>query len=155
MGDSVSEATRRLRQELYSLLDRVVVIRLSDGSRYEGKLKGIDVDGLTLHVVLEDVRDSSGNEIPKVFISGSRISEIILKEKAVFNAKEFAAYVVDRLKVRPDAVKIDEILNAVRFLDRYVVSEKGVEGSGPFAEKLYSVWQEYMESKSKPRTSVS
>ncbi|MEM4775377.1 MAG: hypothetical protein QW489_03340, partial [Sulfolobales archaeon] len=106
----MSEATRRLRQELYSLLDRIVVIRLSDGSRYEGKLKGIDIDGLTLHAVLEDVRDSSGNEIPKVFISGSRISEIILKEKAVFNAKEFAAYVVDRLKVRPDAVKIDEIL---------------------------------------------
>ncbi|MCX8185181.1 MAG: Lsm family RNA-binding protein [Sulfolobales archaeon] len=151
----MSEATRRLRQELYSLLDHVILVRLSDGTRYEGRLKGIDVDGLTLHLVLEDVRDSSGSELPKVFVSGSRISEIILKEKAVFNAKEFAAYAVDRLKVRPDAVKVDEISNVVRFLDRYVVSEKGVEGSGPFAEKLYSVWQEYLESKSKPRTSGS
>lgn len=151
----MSEATRRLRQELYSLLDHVVVVRLSDGTKYEGRLKGIDVDGLTLHLVLEDVRDASGNEVPKVFISGGRISEIILKEKALFNAREFASYVVDRLKVRPDAVRVDEVLNVVRFLDRYVVSEKGVEGSGPFAEKLYSVWQEYMESKSKQRTSGS
>jgi len=70
----------------------------------------------------------------------------------VFNAKEFAAYAIERLKVRADSVKVDEILNVVRFLDRYVVSERGVEGSGSFAEKLYSVWQEYMESKSKPRT---
>ncbi len=151
----MSEATRRLRQELYSLLDHVVVVKLSDGTKYEGRLKGLDVDGLTLHMVLEDVRDPGGNELPKVFISGGRVSEIILKEKAVFNAKEFAAYVVERLKVRPDAVKVDEILNAVRFLDRYVVSERGVEGSGPFAEKLYSVWQEYMESKSRARTSSS
>ncbi len=149
----MSEATRRLRQELYSLLDHVVVVKLSDGTKYEGRLKGLDVDGLTLHMVLEDARDQSGSELPKVFISGGRVSEIILKERALFNAKEFAAYVIERLKVRPDAVRVDEILNVVRLLDRYVVSERGVEGSGPFAEKLYSVWQEYMESKSKPRTS--
>ncbi len=148
----MSEATRRLRQELYSLLDRVVEVRLSDGTKYEGKLRGIDVDGLTLHIVLESARDSNGREFPKVFISGSRLSEILLKEVAVFNAKEFAAYAIERLKVRADSVRVDEILNVVRFLDRYVVSERGVEGSGPFAEKLYSVWQEYMESKSKART---
>ncbi len=151
----MSEATRRLRQELSSLLDRQVMIKLSDGSRYEGRLKGIDADGLTLHLVLEDARDSSGNEIPKVFISGSHVSEIVLKERAAFNAKEFASYAIERLKVRPDNVKVDEVLNVVRFLDRYVASEKGIEGSGPFAEKLYSVWQEYMEGKSKPRTSGS
>ncbi len=148
----MSEATRRLRQELYSLLDHVVEVRLSDGTRYEGKLRGIDVDGLTLHIVLESARDPSGREFPKVFVSGSRLSEILLKEVAVFNAKEFAAYAIERLKIRADSVKVDEILNVVRFLDRYVVSERGVEGSGSFAEKLYSVWQEYMESKSKPRT---
>jgi|YelNatPaOPRAMG01_1025707.scaffolds.fasta_scaffold08449_3 small nuclear ribonucleoprotein (snRNP)-like protein len=151
----MSEATRRLRQELSSLLDRQVMVKLSDGSRYEGKLKGIDADGLTLHLVLEDVRDAGGNEVPKVFISGSHVLEIVIKERAAFNAREFASYVIERLKVRPDTVKVDEALNAVRLLDRYVVSEKGVEGSGPFAEKLYSVWQEYMEGKYKPRTSGS
>lgn len=151
----MSEATRRLRQELSSLLERQVMVKLSDGSRYEGKLKGIDVDGLTLHLVLEDARDSGGNEVPKVFISGNHISEIILKERTTFNAKEFASYVIERLKIRPDNVKVDEFLNVVRISDRYVVGEKGVEGSGPFAEKLYSVWQEYMEGKSKPRTSGS
>ncbi|MEM0473051.1 MAG: Lsm family RNA-binding protein [Sulfolobales archaeon] len=37
-------------------------------------------------------------------------------------------------------------------LDRYRVSENGVEGSGALANKIFDIWQEYMEGKKSKRS---
>ncbi|HDN75814.1 MAG TPA: hypothetical protein ENG05_01645, partial [Acidilobales archaeon] len=133
---------------LANLIDSTVLVKLVDGSMYEGKLVGIDLgDRLTLHLLLEDAKTRDGKVFYKVFIHGSRISEIICMEKPLFDPEEFAQYIQQRLSLPPGTVRVIKEARSVYVYDRYKITENGVEGAGGLASKLYSLWQEYMEQK--------
>ena len=69
---SVQRAVKNLITELANLVDNNIIVKLVDGSTYEGKLVGIDIsDRLALHLVLENARSSNGKTYYKVFINGS------------------------------------------------------------------------------------
>lgn len=145
---SVQRAIRNLITELANLIDTTVLVKLIDGYTYEGRLIGIDLgDRLTLHLLLEDAKGSDGKTYYKVFIHGSRISEIISVEKPLFNPEEFAQYVQQKLSLPPGSVRVIKEAKTVFVYDRYKITENGVEGAGGLANKLYSLWQEYMERK--------
>ncbi|RLG77440.1 MAG: ribonucleoprotein [Thermoprotei archaeon] len=147
---SIQNAVKNLITELVGMLDSKVIVKLVDGTYYEGRLRGIDVgDRLTLHLILEDAKSSDGNIYHKVFISGLRVSEIISVEKPLFDPEEFAALVQQKLNLPPGTIKVFKEAKMVIVYDRYKITENGVEGAGGLASKLYSVWQEYMEEKKK------
>jgi len=66
----------------------------------------------------------------------------------LFDPKEFAEYVIKRLNLRRDSVKVIPEANAVQIY-RIKVSEKGVEGSGAMAQTIYEVFEEYMKKRRK------
>ncbi len=145
---SVQRALKNLIMELANLVDSKVIVKLVDGTTYEGKLIGIDIgDRLSLHLILEDARSSKGETYYKVFISGSRVSEIICVEKPLFDPEEFANLIQRKLSLPPGTVRVIKEAKTVLVYDRYKITENGVEGAGGLANKLYSIWQEYMESK--------
>lgn len=147
---SMQSAIRNLITELVGLVGNTVKVKLVDGTVYEGKLLGIDVgDRLTLHLVLENAKTTDGETFYKVFINGSRISEIIAAQRPVFDPEEFAKFVSTKLNLPPGTIRVIKEAKTVIVYDRYRISENGVEGSGGLASKLYSLWEEYMETRKK------
>ncbi len=143
---SVSNATRRLIVELTELLDKKVIVITASGRSYEGLLKGFDHP--SLNIVLVNALDDKGKKYPKVVISGTQVSEILGVEVPLFDPKEFARIVEPYF---PKLVRVHEDIGAVIIAERIKVTENGVEGSGPLAEKVRSLFEEYMERKRKER----
>ncbi len=147
---SVQSAIRNLISEIAGLVGNVVKVKLVDGTTYEGKLVGIDVgDRLTLHLLLENAKASTGESYYKVFINGGRVSEIISVQRPEFDPEEFAEFITSKLSLPPGTVRVLKEAKTVLVYDRYKITENGVEGSGGMASKLYSLWEEYMESRKK------
>jgi len=141
----MSYGIRSVAGELTKLIDKKVIVRLVDGKSYSGKL--ISFDPTSLHIVLGDVESSDGLRLHRVIISGSRVSELLVQEQPIFNAEEFASLVISKLGLRPDVVKVLSDTNSVIIYDRIKVTEAGVEGTGSFAQRIYEIYTEYIESK--------
>jgi len=144
---SLPEAHRRFQGELRGLIDKKVSVRLADGRMYKGRIVGIDIN--TLSIVLSDVETDQGTKHSKVIVHGSRISEIIIEEEAVFDPREFADFIVQRLQLPSHAIEISDQFGYVIVYHKYKITESGVEGEGPFAQRLYDLLQEYLRVKTK------
>ncbi|MEZ0289491.1 MAG: Lsm family RNA-binding protein [Sulfolobales archaeon] len=142
---SVSPAARRFATELNNIIDKRITVRTYDGKIYKGVLLGVEQSGM--HLVLGDVEDEKGNKFHRVFIMGGRISEIFIEELPVFDPDEFANLASQRLGINPVNIKVLRDAGVVMILDRYKISENGVEGSGALATRIYDLWEEYMKSK--------
>jgi len=127
--------------DLAELLDRKVLVITRDGKTFEGKLSGFDHPSLNISLV--DVRVGE-NTYPKVIVKGDVIAEIIAKEKPLFDAKEFAEILK---RYFPNLVKVHEEAGIVMVGDRIRISEKGVEGVGPIADRVRKLFNDYIESK--------
>jgi hypothetical protein len=53
------------------------------------------------------------------------------------------------LNIRSADIKVYEEAGIVTILDKIKVSENGVEGSGPLAQKVYDIYNSYVEKKKK------
>lgn len=143
----MSYGSRSIIGELSKAIDKKIIVRLVDGKTYMGKL--ISFDQSSLHIVLGNAESSDGGKYYRVIVNGSRISEIIIQEQPIFSAEEFASIIISRLGLRPDVVKVLSDTNSIIIYDRIKVSETGVEGSGSLAQKIYEIYNEYIESKKK------
>ena len=136
---------RRFMEEITGLLQKVVTISLSDGKSYTGILSG--VDSHSLNVCLTDVKDESGRLVHKLFLNGSNVLQLFSSEKP-FNLQALA----DRLeRVFPRMVKLSEAAGIIVVMERIRVSEKGIlEGSGPAAERVQKVYEEFIRASTQP-----
>ncbi len=146
---SVATATKKLIGELGSMLGKRVLVRLTNGKSYEGILAGFDHP--EVNVILLNVHDQDGATYPKVFVRGSVVSEIIAMETPLFDPKEFAEYITRKLNLHVGDAKPYPDAGIVVVLNNIRVSEKGVEGSGPLANKINSLLEEYLEAKRRER----
>jgi len=134
---------RKLVVELASLTDKNVEVRTITGKIYSGKLYTVDPN--SFNVCLADARDESGNTYSRVFIYSHAVSEILVKE-AILDLKELA----ERLeRIFPHMVKYYEDARVIVVMDRIRVSEKGVEGEGPLAEKVRRIYEEFLAEQKK------
>lgn len=124
-------------EEITSLLQKPVTIITTDGKNYTGVLSG--VDSHSLNVCLTEAKDEAGKFFHKLFLSGSRVTQICSSEKP-FNLQALA----DRLeRVFPRMIKLSSGIIVV--MDRIRVSEKGIiEGTGPAAERVQKVYEEFV-----------
>jgi small nuclear ribonucleoprotein (snRNP)-like protein len=132
-------------EEITAQLQRVVTVSTNDGKNYTGVLGG--VDSHTFNLCLIDAKDDSGRLLHRLFINGSRILQIFSSEKP-FNLQALA----DRLdRVFPRMVKLSEGAGVILVMDRIRVSEKGIiEGTGPAAERVQKVYDEFMRDQTQP-----
>ncbi|MFX1294159.1 MAG: Lsm family RNA-binding protein [Promethearchaeota archaeon] len=108
---------------------------------YEGVLLGYD--RTTMTICLKNAMDKKGNAFSKIIIYGQIIHEIIETKKA-FDLKRLAE---DLQSIFPRGeVKLDTEADAIIVLNKIKVTEKGVQGSGPLAERVRNVYDRFIDS---------
>jgi small nuclear ribonucleoprotein (snRNP)-like protein len=135
-----SAADRKFSEELALLLQKAIVVETNSGKRYTGILSGVDTDTLT--VCISDCTDESGKTAHKLFITGRSIAQMYSVERP-FALQALA----DRLeRVFPRMVRVVEGAGVILVMDKIRLGEKGlIEGSGPAAERVQRVYEEFMK----------
>jgi small nuclear ribonucleoprotein (snRNP)-like protein len=135
----LSVAQRRFFTEVTALVDKSVIVSTTTEKTYSGTLVGINPD--TLSLCLADAKDQEGKALHRVFLNGTVVAQILSVEKP-FNIKALS----DRLeKVFPTMVKLYEDKGFIWVMDKVKVTEKGVvEGSGPAAERVQKVYEQFV-----------
>jgi small nuclear ribonucleoprotein (snRNP)-like protein len=126
-------------EEITGLLQKPITVLTSNGKTYSGVLAG--VDSRSLNVCLTEAKDETGKLFHKLFVSGSIVTQIFSSVKP-FDLHALA----DRLeRVFPRMVKVSEGVGIIMVMDRIRVSEKGIlEGTGPAAERVQKVYDEFI-----------
>jgi small nuclear ribonucleoprotein (snRNP)-like protein len=123
-----STAGRKFMEELSNLLQKHVSIVTSQGKTYIGTLTGVDTEHLS--VCLTNAKGEQG--------------EISSSEKP-FDLQSLG----ERLeRVFPRMVRVMDDAGVILVMDRIRVNEKGIiEGSGPAAERVQRVFDEFIREK--------
>ena len=139
-----SAADRKFSEELALLLQKPIVVETNGGKKYTGILSGVDTDTLT--VCISDCTDESGKTVHRLFITGRSIAQMYSVEKP-FALQSLA----DRIeRVFPRMVRVVEGAGVIVVMDKIRLGEKGIiEGSGPAAERVQRVYDEFMKEQSK------
>lgn len=135
----MSVAQRKYFTEISALADKNVNVVTSNGKRFSGVLIGINPDNLSL--CLSDAKDEEGKVMHRIFLNGSTVAQIFTVEKP-FDLKALA----ERLeKVFPTMVRLYDDKGFIWVMDKVKITEKGVvEGSGPAAERVQKVYEQFM-----------
>jgi small nuclear ribonucleoprotein (snRNP)-like protein len=139
MASILAEASKRFVAELNNVLGREVQVVLSNGEVYRGVLHAVDSQ---LNIVLANATNKSGEKFAKVFIMHRYIVHIDSIERRI-DMREFAKQAE---KIFPGMVKYVEETNTVLIGDKVRVSEIGVEGVGPVAERARRLFEEFLKS---------
>jgi small nuclear ribonucleoprotein (snRNP)-like protein len=135
----MSVAQRKFFTEVTALMDKNVIVSTTTEKTYSGTLIGINPD--TLSLCLAEAKDQEGKILHRVFLNGNIVAQILSVEKP-FDIKSLA----DRLeKVFPTMVRLYEDKGFIWVMDKVKVTEKGVaEGSGPAAERVQKVYEQFI-----------
>ncbi len=142
---TVMSISRRIVYDINSLIDKTVIIKLTNGKTYTGQLSSFEIDPFM--VSISNAKDNENNVYYKAIINGSIISEILIKNAPIFDVKEFASLIEKSLNLRPGDIKVYEEAGVITVLEKIKVTENGVEGSGPLAQRIYDLFNEYVEKK--------
>ncbi|MFP3205075.1 MAG: Lsm family RNA-binding protein [Metallosphaera yellowstonensis] len=140
-------ATRRIQADLNALLDKSVIVRLTNGKQYIGQLSSFEISPFL--VSLSSAKDNENNSFHKVILNGSVISEIILKTAPIFDAREFAEILQRNLSLRPGDIKLYDDVGVITVMEKIRVTESGVEGTGPMAQRIYDLYNDYISKRKK------
>jgi len=136
MSSILAEANRRFQIELNNMVNREVQIVTMDNI-FRGILLAIDSQ---LNLILSDAVDREGNKFHRVLITYPTLKYIMLKE-VYFSLRDFAKYLE---RFFPGMVKYVEEANVVMVGDKVRVTEAGVEGVGPVADRVRKVLEEFL-----------
>ena len=142
-----STGARHFLKELASLIGATVVISTTTGKTLTGKLKGYDPASLSM--ALSDARDADGTSYHRIIVTGHTIIEIV-KTEDPFDLKGLA----DELEALfpPGEVRLIEDARVILVLNKVRVSEQGVEGTGPLADRIRKVYTRFMEEQQAKKT---
>lgn len=135
-----STGARHFFKELASLIGATVVVSTSKGKTITGKMRGYDPS--TLSVVLTDARDTKDTIYNKIVITGHTILELI-KTEDPFDLRGLA----DQLGTLfpPGEVRFLEDARVIVVLNKVRVTEQGVEGTGPLADRIRKIYTRFVE----------
>jgi small nuclear ribonucleoprotein (snRNP)-like protein len=135
----LSTAQRRFFTEVATLLDKKVTVTTVNDKSYSGTLIGINPDSMSLS--LSEAKDDQGQPYHRIVLSGNVVARIFAVEKP-FDLKSLA----DRLeKVFPTMVRLYEDKGFIWVMEKIKVTEAGVvEGTGPAAERVQKVFEQFL-----------
>ena len=135
----MSVAQRKYFGDVAALADKTVAVVTTNGKTFNGTLIGINQDNMSL--VMADARDETGKTLHRLFLNGSTIAQIASAERP-FDLKALAGRLE---KVFPTMVKLYEDKGFIWVMDKVKLTEKGViEGSGPAADRVQKVYEQFM-----------
>jgi small nuclear ribonucleoprotein (snRNP)-like protein len=132
---------RKFGEEVASIVGKSVTVETKDAKQYSGRLAAVDE---RLNLVLDNVI-GAGEGVYKVVLNGESVKEIKLVERP-FDLKGLA----ERLsRVFPGLVSERDDIGVVMVMEKVKVTEKGVEGTGIAAERVKSIYDEYLRETKK------
>jgi small nuclear ribonucleoprotein (snRNP)-like protein len=135
----VSVAQRKFFTEVAALADKPVSVVTTTGKKFTGMLLGINPDNMSL--CISEAKDETGQVAHRVFLNGNVVAQISSTEKPF----DLAALASRLEKVFPTMVKLYEDKGFIWVMDKVKLTERGVvEGSGPAAERVQRVYQQFM-----------
>jgi hypothetical protein len=141
----MSYSPRNIKADLSAMLDKLVIVRLTSNRTYTGILNSYETTPFLIS--LTNAKDNENNVFYRVLINGEYVSEILLKSSPLFEPREFASFLEKALGLRSTDIKVYDEAGVVVVLDKIKVTENGVEGSGPMAQKVYDVFNDYIKRK--------
>ena len=136
----VGQAKRTFQKEITAFNNKRVAVILKDGKKFVGELKGLSPETLTC-VLIKAKRDDDSNEIHRICLNGDQIAEIYLEE-APFDLSGLKDE-LEQIFRRPGDVKVYDEAGLIVVLERVKVSETGVEGTGPVADRVRAIFNRY------------
>ena len=141
----VGQAKRTFQKEITAFSNKRVAVILKNGRKYVGELKGLSPETLSC-VLIKAKRDEETNEIHRICLNGDQIAELYLEE-APFNLLGLKDE-LERIFRRPGDVKVYDEAGLIVVLERVKVSESGVEGTGPVADRVRAIFNRYASDQS-------
>lgn len=138
---SLTTATRKFNLEMEALLNKEVAVVTTSGKTFTGILLGYDFE--TKSICLGRAKSSDGEEYARIFIYGHHITYVYTL-KPILDLKEFASILE---KYFPKMVKYIEEARVITVMNKIRISEHGVEGTGPIAERIRRLFEEYVKEK--------
>ncbi|NHJ32836.1 MAG: hypothetical protein FK732_08235 [Asgard group archaeon] len=129
-------------KELADLKGKYITVVTTTGKTFNGLLKAWNPD--TFDLCLANVNEGK-NTYFKVFLRGPIISEILISEQP-FDLQGLALELQERLNLLEADVKLFEDASMIHVLNKVNVTEKGVEGTGPVADRVRVVFEQFMET---------
>ncbi len=139
----IGAAKRSYQKEIIAFTNKRVAVVLKDGRKYVGELKGVNPETLTC-ILIKAKRDSEATEIHRICLNGDQISEIYLEE-APFDLMGLKDE-LEQIFRRPGDVKVYDEAGLIVVLERVKVSETGVDGTGPVADRVRAIFDRYAKT---------
>lgn len=130
---------RQYNTELGLLIDQIVKVYLDDDKFIVGQLKGVSEDA---NLILVNAKDESSKIYPKILIRSTYYNFVSVEEEP-FPMKALA----DRIATIFSKGHVDYIedQNVISILSgKIVVDENGVRGSGPSADRVKKIYQQFV-----------
>jgi small nuclear ribonucleoprotein (snRNP)-like protein len=135
-----STGARHFFKELASLIGATVVVSTNTGKILTGKMRGYDPT--TLSVVLADAHDKKGTLYHRIVVTGHTILELV-KTEDPFDLKGLTEQLETLFP--PGEVRFLEDARVIVVLNKVRVTEQGVEGTGPLADRIRKVYARFVE----------
>ncbi|MDA4136983.1 MAG: Lsm family RNA-binding protein [Thaumarchaeota archaeon] len=132
---------RRFGEELNAFVGKSVSVTTTDGKEYGGILVGVDEN---LSMILDRVT-GAGENVFKIALNGNNVREIRLTAKPY----DFKALGERMNRTFPGLVAVREDIGVIMVMDKIKVTDKGVEGTGLAADKVRTIYDEYMRETKK------
>ena len=114
---------------------------MSNGKIYIGLLRALEPRSLNV-ILAEALCDSK--EYHRVFLSGQNIIELTLADKP-FDLEGLAEELANMFQAQN--VKLFSEAGVIRVLDRFKITEDGVVGDGPVADRIRSIYDKFLAEK--------
>ena len=135
----MSVPQRKFLTEVAALVEKTVSVSTTTGKTFTGTLIGINTDNLSLCIA--EAKDETGKVTHRLFLNGNVVAQISSAEKP-FDLQALASRLE---KVFPTMVKLYEDKGFIWVMDKVKLTERGVvEGSGPAAERVQRVYEQFM-----------
>ena len=142
---ALSVAKRDYSREIQQFLRKRVTCQMRDGRSWQGYLSAVTTDSTGFIVlnkgIFKDKNDDFIKEVHKVFINITDVVMILLEEEP-FDLKGLASE-LERVFRQPGHVKLYEESGLIVVLERVKVNEKGVEGTGPVADRVRAIYNRF------------
>ncbi|MHA2294769.1 MAG: Lsm family RNA-binding protein [Candidatus Hodarchaeales archaeon] len=144
---SYSNAQKLFFKEMLNFFNKRVSIITMEGWKYTGELKAFDPISLNSLMMNCDAWNSEGERqdtYSKVVVPGMKIREIYLEE-APFDIEGLAKE-LEKVFRRSGDIKIFPDAGIITILERVKVTESGIDGTGPVAERVQTIYDRFMKA---------
>ena len=129
---------RLFNTEIQGLLDKVVKVYLEEDKFFVGQLKGVSEDG---NLILNNAKNEKNKTFPKILIRNSFYNFVSVEEEP-FPMQALADRIAKIFSKGHVDYKEDQ--NVISILNgKIIVDEDGVRGSGPSAERVKTIFEQF------------